>query len=67
MTGACTCRSSSIIICPQSQPMRYNTPIIVFMAVMMLIIGFLAGVEPWMLGAASILALVMYFVERRKN
>lgn len=46
--------------------MRYNTPIIVFMAVMMLIIGYLAGVEPWMLGAASVLALIMYFVERRK-
>ncbi|MFN0071455.1 MAG: hypothetical protein ACKVVP_08215 [Chloroflexota bacterium] len=51
---------------PITRLMRYNTPIIVFMAVMMLIIGFLAGVEPWMLGAATVVALVMYFVERRK-
>ncbi len=47
--------------------MRYNTPIIAFMAVMMFIIGYLAGVEPWMLGAAAVVALIMYFVERRKT
>jgi hypothetical protein len=46
---------------------RYNTPIIVFMAVMIFIIGYLVGVEPWMLAAAAVVAVIMYFVERRKT
>jgi hypothetical protein len=46
--------------------MTYTTPIIVTMFIVMAIIGWLAGVEPWMIAAGAVIAIVMYFVERRK-
>ena len=47
--------------------MAYSTPLIAFLVVIMVVIGWASGVEPWMIGAAAVIALTMYFVERKKT
>ena len=45
--------------------MGYSTPLIIAFGALMVLIAFLAGVEPWMLGVGAVIALVMFLVERR--
>ena len=46
--------------------MPYSTPLLLAMGGLMIVIAFLAGVEPWMLGLGAAIALVMFLVERRR-
>lgn len=45
----------------------YSTPMIAVMFVAMSIIGWLAGVEWWMIAIGVVLALVGYLLERRRE
>ena len=46
--------------------MSYSTPLLLAMAGLMVVIAFLAGVEPWMLAVGAAIALVMFLVERNR-
>lgn len=45
--------------------MTYSTPVIVATAVLLILIAWLAGIEPWLLAVGAAVALVMFLVERR--
>lgn len=47
--------------------MAYSTPLLLAMGALMIVIAALAGIEPWMLGIGALIALVMFFVERRRG
>jgi hypothetical protein len=47
--------------------MGYSTPMLVVMGALMIVIAWLAGVEPWMLAVGAAIALVAYFLERRRD
>ncbi len=46
--------------------MSYSTPLLLAMGGLMVVIAFLAGVEPWMLAVGAAIALVMFLVERNR-
>ena len=45
----------------------YSTPMMAVMFVSMGIIGWLAGVEWWMIAIGAVLALLGYFLERKRD
>ena len=44
-----------------------STPLLTAMFALMIVIAWLAGVEPWMIGIGAILAVVGYLLERRRD
>ena len=46
--------------------MSHPTPLLRAMGGLMVVIAFLAGVEPWMLAVGAAIALVMFLVERNR-
>jgi hypothetical protein len=44
--------------------MTYSTPVIVATGVLLIVIAWLAGIEPWLLAVGAAVALVMFLVER---
>jgi hypothetical protein len=44
-----------------------STPILAIMWASMIIIAWLAGVEWWMIGIGAVVALLGYFLERRRD
>jgi 4-hydroxybenzoate polyprenyltransferase len=45
----------------------YSTPMMTVMFVAMIAIAWLAGVEWWMIGIGAVVAVVGYFLERRRD
>ncbi len=44
-----------------------STPLLTVMFALMIVIAWLAGLEPWMIGIGAILAVVGYLLERRRE
>jgi hypothetical protein len=47
--------------------MGYSTPMLVVMGALMIVIAWLAGVEPWMLAVGAVIAVLGFFLERRRE
>ena len=47
--------------------MSVSTPLLTAMFALMVVIAWLAGVEPWMIGIGAVLALIGYLLERRRD
>lgn len=44
-----------------------STPLLAVMWVAMILIAWLAGVEPWMIAVGAVVALIGYFLERSRD
>ena len=44
-----------------------STPLLAAMFGLMIVIAWLAGLEPWMIGIGAVLAVVGYLLERRRD
>jgi hypothetical protein len=44
-----------------------STPLLAAMFGLMIVIAWLAGLEPWMIGVGAVLAIVSYLLERRRD
>ncbi len=44
-----------------------STPLLAAMFGLMIVIAWLAGLEPWMIGVGAVLAVVGYLLERRRD
>ncbi len=52
---------------PEGRRLSYSTPLLVAMGALMVLIAFLAGVEPWMMAIGAAIAIVMFLVERNRT
>ena len=44
-----------------------SSPLLTAMFALMIVIAWLAGVEPWMIGIGAVLAVIGYLLERRRD